>query len=55
MKTVFTVCVTVQEVFQGPLQRFSEQTIALTPEDARSNVRERYRHVYQLLIDSISR
>lgn len=55
MKTVYTVRVTVQEVFQGPVQRLSEQTFALTPEDAYSNVRERYRHAYLLLIDSVNR
>jgi len=46
MKTLYTVNITLQHVFQGESQRFTESTLADTPEDARSNIRERYRHAY---------
>jgi hypothetical protein len=54
MKTLYTVNITVQHVFQGEPQRFTESTLADTPEDARSNIRERYRHAHQLQINRVS-
>jgi hypothetical protein len=53
VNTLFTVTLTVQQVFQGPQQTFTEGTLAATSQEAICNIRERYRQAYQLRINTV--